>query len=247
MAALLQEPSLPEGEARPRPIGKELQATLEGKAAAMNRLTQRVAQRDGPHIHQHVALTDGAEALQQQVLTHFPEYTLILDIIHTTEYLWDTANVLLGETHPQRTTWVRAYLEALLAGQTDAVITALEAEGHDPTRTATQRQAVRRTVGYYRRNRPYMRYDEYLARGWPIGTGVVEGACGHLVKDRMEQSGMRWTKAGAQAVLDLRAVRLNGHWEAYWQFHRQQQPQRLYGTSAPVPKRMEGQALELAA
>jgi hypothetical protein len=247
MAALLQEPSLPEGEARPRPIGKELQATLEGKAAAMSRLTQRVAQRDGPHIHQHVALTDGAEALQQQVLTHFPEYTLILDIIHTTEYLWDTANVLLGETHPHRTTWVRAYLEALLAGQTDAVITALEAEGHDPTRTATQRQAVRRTVGYYRRNRPYMRYDEYLARGWPIGTGVVEGACGHLVKDRMEQSGMRWTKAGAQAVLDLRAVRLNGHWEAYWQFHRQQQPQRLYGTSAPVPKRMEGQALELAA
>ena len=72
-----------------------------------------------------------------------------------------------------------------------------------------------------------MRDDEYLARGWPIGTGVVEGACGHLVKDRMEQSGMRWTKAGAQAVLDLRAVRLNGHWEAYWQFHRHQQHHRV--------------------
>ena len=247
VGALLQEPGGPAPAARPRPEGKELRATLEGKAVAMRQLAQRVTQREGPHLQQRVALTDGAEALQQQLLSHFPEHTLVLDIIHATEYLWDTANALLGETHPQRVVWVRAYLEALLAGETDAVITALEAEGKDPTWTGTQRQAVRRTVGYYQRNRPYMHYDEYLACGWPIGTGVVEGACGHLVKDRLEQSGMRWRKAGAQVVLDLRAVRLNGHWDRYWQFHRQQQHQRLYGTSAPVPERAEGQALELAA
>ncbi len=54
-----------------------------------------------------------------------------------------------------------------------------------------------------------MCYDHYLAPGWPIGTGVGAGACGHLVKDRMEQAGMRWTQDGAQAILDLRAVRLN--------------------------------------
>jgi hypothetical protein len=59
-----------------------------------------------------------------------------------------------------------------------------------------------------------MPYDEYLACGWPIGTGVVEGACGHLVKDRMEQAGMRWTQDGAQGVLALRALRLNDHWDA---------------------------------
>jgi hypothetical protein len=112
--------------------------------------------------------------------------------------------------------------------------------------TATQRQAVRCTIGYDQRNRPYMCYGEYLAQGWPIGTGVIEAACGHLAKDRMEQSGMRWTKTGAQAVLDLRAVRLNGHGERDWQFHRPQQHQRLYGTSAPVPEWAEGQALGLA-
>jgi hypothetical protein len=123
----------------------------------------------------------------------------------------------------------------------------LEAEGHDPTRTTTQRQAVRRTVGDYRRNRSYLRDDAYLARGWPSGTGVVEGACGHLVKDRMEQSGMRWTKAGAQAVLDLRAVRLNGHWEAYWQLHQHQQHLRVYGRPAPVLALAEARALEWAA
>jgi hypothetical protein len=246
-AALLQDPGRPEPAARPQPVGKELRATLDGKAAAMSRLAQRVAQRDGPHIQQRVALTDGAESLQQQLLTPVPHYTWILDIIHATEYLWDTANALLGETHPHRPSWVHAYLEPLLAGQTDAVITALEAEGHDPTHTVLQRQVVRRTVGYYRRNRPYMHYDEYLARGWPIGTGVVEGACRHLVKDRMEQSGMRWTQAGAQGVLDLRAVRLNGHWDTYGQFHRQQQHQRLYGLSTPAPVLAETRALELAA
>lgn len=113
--------------------------------------------------------------------------------------------------------------------------------------TATQRHAVRRTVGSDRRNHRSMHDDEYLARGWPIGTGVLAGACGHLVKDRLEQSGMRWTKAGAQAVLDLRAVRLNRHWEPYGPFHRQPQHQRLSGSSAPVPDRMEDLAIEWAA
>jgi hypothetical protein len=247
VAALLQDPGRPEVETRPTPVGKELHATLEGKSVAMARLVQRVAQQEGPQIQHRVALTDGAEALQQQVVTHVPEHTLVLDIIHATEYLWDTANFLLGETHPHRTVWVRSYLEPLVAGQTDAVLVALEAEADDPTYTATQRRAVRRTVGYYRRNRSYMRYDEYLAQGWPIGTGVIEGACGHLVKDRLEQSGMRWTKAGAQAVLDLRAVRINGQWDRYWQFHRQQQHQRLYHSAAPVPMQAENQRLGRAA
>jgi hypothetical protein len=91
-----------------------------------------------------------------------------------------------------------------------------------------------------------MHYDHYLAQGWPIGTGVVEGACGHLVKDRMEQSGMRWTPDGAQAILDLRAVRLNGDWDTYWQFHRQQQHQRLYGMASPSTA-PEAQVLQMAA
>ena len=170
-----------------------------------------------------------------------------LDVIHATESLWDTANAWLGEPHPQRLAWVRAYLEPLLAGQRDAIITALEAEAKDPTCTVTPQQAVRRTVGYYRRNQPYRHDDAYLARGWPMGTGVVEGACGPLVNDRMDQAGRRWTTGGAQAVLDLRAVRSNGHWEASWQCHRQQHHQRRYGRSAPAPTSAEARALEWAA
>jgi hypothetical protein len=92
-----------------------------------------------------------------------------------------------------------------------------------------------------------MCYDEYLARGWPMGTGVVEGACGHVVKDRREPSGMRWPNAGAQTGLDLRAVRRNGHWEAAWQFHQHQPHLRVYGPSAPAPALAEARALEWAA
>ena len=247
VAALLREAEHAEPPARPRPIAKEVRATVDGKGVALTRLAARAAQREHPAIQHRVALTDGAEALQAQMTSHLPGYPLVLDIIHAAEYLWDAANALLGERHPERTAWMRRHLTQLLTGQTAAAITALEAAAADPARTATQRQALRRTVGYYRRNRPYMRYDRYLAQGWPIGTGVVEGACGHLVKDRMQQAGMRWTQAGAQALLDLRAVRLNGDWDAYWRFHRQQQHQRLYGVPRPVSAAPEDQALQVAA
>ena len=245
VAALMQDPHPAEPVPRPQPVAKEVHATLEGKAVALRRLQQRAAQRGS--AQQQVALTDGAEALQEQLLAHFPEHTLVLDIIHATEYLWDAATALLGESHPERKAWVRTRLAQVVGGASGTVIAELEATAQAAELTETQRKAVLKTAGYYRRNQPYMHYDVYLARGWPIGTGVVAGACGHLVKDRMEQAGMRWTQAGAQAVLDLRAVRLNDDWDAYWQYHRQQQHQRLYGVSAPTPDRAEIQALQLAA
>lgn len=98
-----------------------------------------------------------------------------------------------------------------------------------------------------RQSLPYMRYDQYLDRGWPISSGVVEGTCGHLVKDRMEQSGIRWTKSGAQAILELQAVRINDDWEAYQRFRRQSQHQRLYGPHANAPSVPETVVLRRAA
>ena len=245
-AALLHEERRADHPARRQPIAKELRASLDGKAAAVQVLQQRTALRDGPHIVARLALTDGAESLQQQMTSTFPEFTLILDIIHASEYLWDTATALLGETNPARTAWVAAKLDLVLSGQKAAVITHLTQEAAQPMWTEVQRKAIQRTMDYYERNQDYMRYDYYLAQGWPIGTGVVEGACGHLVKDRMEQAGMRWTQADAQALLDLWAVRLNGDWDSYWQFHRQQQHQRLYGMASPSTT-PEAQVLQMAA
>lgn len=164
-AALWQDPDGRAPGARPVPVGQELRATVEGQAVAMARLVERAAPRDGPHIQARVALTDGAEARQQPWLARFPAHTVVLDISHATESLWDAANALLGDTHRHRTAWVRSSLEPLVAGQTEAVLTALAAEAHAPTGTGTQRHAVRRTLGYDRRHRPYMHDDEYLAQG----------------------------------------------------------------------------------
>ncbi|HEX5690060.1 MAG TPA: ISKra4 family transposase [Roseiflexaceae bacterium] len=245
-AALLHQERRADHPSRPAPVHKETRATLDGKAVALQRLEQRATQRDGRHICSRVALSDGAESLQQQLLSAFPDYTLILDIIHASEYLWDAATALLGESNPMRTAWVELRLEMLLAGQSGALLAQLREQAAADNWTETQRKAIERTIGYYERNQAYMRYDEYLAQGWPIGTGVVEGACGHLVKDRMEQAGMRWTKDGAQAVLELRAVRINGDWDRYWQFHRLQQHQRLYGTASATTS-PEVQVLQMAA
>ncbi len=242
-AALLRDPERPPPDRRPRPVDKELRATLDGKAVAVGRLAARARRREGPRIIDRVALTDGAEALQEKMRAALPGHTLVLDIIHAVEYLWDAANAILGERHPERTAWVRGHLIALLRGQTDEVVAALAAAADEPTRSATQRTAIAATIRYYRRNAPCMRYDHYLERGWPIGTGVIESACGHLVKDRMEQAGMRWTEDGAHAILDLRAVRLTDAWDAYWAFHRQRQHQRLYGSASPLPVPPEAQVM----
>ena len=91
---------------------------------------------------------------------------------------------------------------------------------------------IESAIEYFENNRDHIRYDKYLAAGYPIGSGVAEGACRHLVKDRMEQAGMRWTDAGAQAMLHVRALYLNDEWEDYMRFHIKQEQDRLYGRSA---------------
>jgi len=218
---------------RSRPVGKELRATLDGKAAAVTRLAARAAQYDGPHIQQRLALTEGDDALQRALRDALPDSPLVLDIIHALEHLWEAANGLLGERHPERTAWVRTRLDQILHGQALAVAADLRALAAAPASRAAASALLIRTAGYYERNAAYMRYDAYRADGWPIGTGVVEGACRHLVKDRLEQAGMRWTRHGAQSLLDLRAIRLNGAWDAYWRFHRRRQHRLRYPTSPP--------------
>jgi len=172
-----------------------------------------VARRDGPHITARVALTDGSQALQDRVRARFPDAPLVLDLIHATEYLWDAANALLGEDHPWRTQWVKAHTLSLLRSRAACVAADLAALAEESERTATQAKTLRSVAAYLARNAPYMDYATYLARGWPIATGVIEGACRHLVKDRCERSGMRWTIAGAEALLHLRCVHENDDWE----------------------------------
>lgn len=214
---------------RPTPRGKRVFASLDGKAAALERLAAWTEQREGSHIRGQVALTDGAPALQEQMRTHLPHFTLVLDIVHVNEHLWKAGTALYGETNPQRDTWVETQLSDVLSSRVKTVLRRLETlQRHLPPSSATGR-ALRQVAYYLARNQPYMDYATYLRRGWPIGTGVVEGTCRHLVKDRLELSGMRWTVPGAEAILALRAVNENGDWEAFHAFRRAQRHQRLYG------------------
>jgi hypothetical protein len=100
-----------------------------------------------------------------------------------------------------------------------------------------KRKTLEGVADYLYRNRTRMRYHEYLANGWPIASGPVEGACKNLIKDRMERSGMRWTEQMAEAIVQLRAVHLSGDFDSYWKFHIEQDQKRLYPEAwSVVPK-----------
>ncbi len=218
---------------RTGPQGKRLWATLAGKDAALTEAAAHVARRDGAHLTHRVALTDGSQALQERVQRPFPNFTLVLDLIHATEYLWKAANALLGETNARRTAWVKARTLQLVRSQSAWVVADLRHGADTPGRTRRVRTVLTTVAAYLERNAPYMDYAAYLARGWPIATGVIEGACRHLVKDRCALSGMRWTIDGAESLLHLRCVHENGDWDAYHACRRRQRHQRLYAVPYP--------------
>ena len=230
---------------RPNPQNKHVWATLEGKDVALARLAKQVVARQGDHIQDQAALCDGCEALQTRIEAWFSDFTLILDFIHADEYLWKVANSLLGETNEQRTEWVAHRALQMLSGQTEQIITEFRHLAQEPNRSASQREQLTKTANYFERNLPYMDYPTYLSMGWPIASGVIEGACRHLVKDRMELSGMRWTQNGAENLLHLRAVAENGDWDAFHDFRKRQRHARLYNIPFPCQGLPEAQSLDL--
>jgi hypothetical protein len=143
--------------------------------------------------------------------------------------VWEAANVLLGERAPERTDWVYTRTLQMLSGQTQAVIEEFVQKAQTSCGRRRAGKVLLKCAGYFERNLEYMRYDEYLAAGFPIATGVIEGACRHLVKDRCELSGMRWTQSGAEGLLRLRSVSENGDFGAYHAYLRAQRQRSAYG------------------
>jgi hypothetical protein len=218
---------------RPRPQNKRVRAELlVGKVALFVWLADEVIHRN-PHGSKPVIfLSEGEQALHDRQSEYLPEKTVcILDLFHVLERLWKVAWCFFEEKTQKRAAhqWVEERLQRLLEGKVDTVIRGLRYQATQRGLKGPQRKTVREAAAYFEGNRDRMKYDAYLAAGYPIGSGVVEGACRHLVKDRMERTGMRWLPSGAQAMLDLRATYLNGEWEAFWIFHVAQEDERLYG------------------
>lgn len=217
---------------RPRPTHKRVRADLlVGKVALFLWLADEVIRRNPQASKPLVFLSDGERALHDRQGEFLPEDAVcILDLFHVMERLWKAAWCFFDEATEKREAhqWVEKHLRMLLEGKVRYVISGLGQMMTKRGLKGTRRRTIEEVTGYFRRNRDRMKYDEYLAKGYPIGSGVVEGACRHLVKDRLERTGMRWRPDGAQAMLDLRATYLNEDWESFWTYHVEQEDERLY-------------------
>ena len=187
-----------------------------------------VAGRDPEKQKRRVCIIDGSRTLWKLVLAGLSGFTFVLDLYHVLEYLWKAAYVFHPEGSAEAKAFVRHRLRMLLEGKVGRVIGGLRQMQTKHQLTNSKAKTLQTVINYYHGHRKWMCYNEYLAAGLPIGSGVVEGACAHVVKDRMEGSGMRWKLPGAEAILKLRALDLNGHWDEFWQFHMAQERQRLY-------------------
>ncbi|HRA88226.1 MAG TPA: hypothetical protein PK992_09155 [Planctomycetaceae bacterium] len=152
----------------------------------------------------------------------------ILDLLHVLPRVWDAAHLFEKEGTTAASDFVRIQLLKVLQGQTKSVITSLRSRGTRAKLNKNKRERLAKITAFLTNNLFRMRYDEYLQNGYPIATGVIEGACRHVVKDRMERSGMRWKVPGAQAMLNLRAIRTNEDWDAFQTFRIQQEQARIY-------------------
>lgn len=178
-----------------------------------------------------VRLCDGQEALWQACATALPTTPHvhdILDLLHVTPRLWDAGKLLHGEQSSAVEPWVRKRLQQVLEGKVATVLRGLRREGKTRALKGPKKKKLQQLCQYLHKNRERMRYHEYLRAGYPIASGVIEGACRHLIKDRMERAGMHWTLRGAQAMLDLRSIFISGQWQAYQQFHIDLETKHLY-------------------
>jgi hypothetical protein len=242
VAALFRDPDYEPGP-RPAPCHKRVWASLptEGSrprssiAVVFDWLWWEFAQRNPQHKRPTVCLCDGQEALWQACADALPaERVEILDLLHVTPRLWQAAKLLYGERGLEVVPLVRQHLTQVLEGKVATVIRALRRLAKVRGLRGAKQAALGRLCHYLSKNRWRMRYDEYLRRGYPIASGVIEGACRHLIKDRMERAGMHWTVAGAQAMLDVRSLWIGGQWEAFQQQRIEQQTGRLYPHRALV-------------
>lgn len=224
---------------RVRPEHKRVWASLKkGKDGVIQEVAQEMHRRDPERQKIRVALTDGERALQKRVLKWLVGILLILDLFHVLEKLWKAAYVFHPEGSREAEEWVRERALRILQGKVSQVVQGIRQSATKRGLKGKSRKVIDEVTGYLYRNRRFMKYDEYLARGLPIASGPVEGACKNLIKDRMERSGMRWSEDGAEAMLKLRAIYLSGDLAEYWAFHIREDQRRLYpepGRWRPVP------------
>lgn len=210
------------------------------------RLKKAVDQRL-PQGNELVCILDGERSLWALVYAYFPTAFFVLDIFHVLEHLGKAALLFHDEESPQARQFVTERLRMLLQGKAGRMIGGLKQMLAKCELSNGARHSLNQVIGYLERNRKHMRYEICLAKGYPIGSGVVEGACRNLINDRLELTGMSWTMRGAESVMRLRAVHINKDWDAFWKQRRKAEKERLYGiTDADLPEIRDQELLRAA-
>jgi hypothetical protein len=216
------------GGARPQPgpvaSGKWLTASVADSAATViGQVFDEADRRDPDHLRPWVVLVDGnqhqidcvtAEAARRKVTV-----TIVIDFIHVLEYVWKAAWSLFDHGDPDAEAWVAEQARKILHGKAGTVATGIRRRATRGGYSTAERKGADTCANYLTNKKPYLNYPTALTSGWPIATGIIEGACRYLVKDRMDLTGARWGLDGAEAILQLRALTANGDFDAYLAFH----------------------------
>ncbi|MCW5969335.1 MAG: ISKra4 family transposase [Blastocatellales bacterium] len=235
---------------RPRVEQKRVWASLEhSPETIVDQVMDEAKRRDPKGAKQWVAVVDGNQTqiqlLKAAAARQGRELTIILDLIHVLEYLWDAARAFHPEGDPNAEVWVSERLVDVLLGKSAQVAAGIRRRATRQGLSGKQREGVESCARYLNNHRELLRYDQYLAAGYPIASGIIEGACRYLVKDRMDITGARWRLKGAEAILRLRSLLASGDFDEYWEYHLEQEYQRNHAAQyldgqAPKPISSQG-------
>lgn len=218
-------------------------SVLEDAATVVGQLFDEAQRRDPDCVRTWIALVDGnnhqIDCIKAQARARNVPVTILIDFIHVLEYIWGAAWSFFKEGDPAAEKWVFENAIRTLEGKATRVAGAIRRTATNRGLTAVQRKNADICARYLTRKARHLDYPTALESGWPIATGVIEGACRHLVKDRLDITGARWSVGGAEAVLKLRALRSNGDFDEYWPFHLAQEHVRQHSSryaNAPLPR-----------
>jgi hypothetical protein len=225
--------------AAPKASNKWLTASVVDNAATVIcSIFEEAQRRDPTHQRTWVALVDGAkhqiDCIQAEARARHVNVTIVCDFIHVLEYLWSAAWSFFTEGNPAAEKWVSDKALAVLNGQASTVAAAIRRKATTLGLDPRNRHNADHCADYLPAKRDYLNYPQALAAGRPIATGIIEGACRHLVKDRLDLTGARWGLEGAEAILKLRALRSNRDFEQYWTFHLNNELHQVHETRYTV-------------
>lgn len=207
-------------------------SVVDDAATVVTAIFDEADRRDPDHQRTWVALVDGNVhqilRIQAEAKNRCVTVVIVIDFVHVLEYLWKAAWSFHREGDPAAEAWVHKHAQTILEGRPTRVAGTIRRAATLAGLHKHARENADKCATYLTNKKAFLDYPTALNQGWPIATGIIEGACRHLVKDRMDLTGARWGLRGAEAILKLRALHSNGDFETYWAWHLAQEHRRAH-------------------